>query len=81
MFWGWPSSHTTIAFATACALAGLFPKQRWLGFAAIVYAIYIGLGISMTIHWFSDFVAGVIIGTLIGMVVGKSFRPSPSGSM
>jgi membrane-associated phospholipid phosphatase len=40
MFWGWPSSHTTIAFATACALAGLFPKQRWLGFAAIVYAIY-----------------------------------------
>jgi F0F1-type ATP synthase assembly protein I len=29
---------------------------------------------SETIHWFSEFVAGVIIGSVIGMVVGKSFR-------
>jgi membrane-associated phospholipid phosphatase len=27
----------------------------------------------MTIHWFSDFVAGAIIGSVIGAVVGKSF--------
>jgi membrane-associated phospholipid phosphatase len=31
VFWGWPSSHTTIAFAMAVALFQLFPKQRWLG--------------------------------------------------
>jgi membrane-associated phospholipid phosphatase len=27
----------------------------------------------MTIHWFSDFVAGAIFGSLIGVVVGKKF--------
>src|SRR5882724_2287374 len=66
MFWGWPSSHTTIAFAMAAAVFTLFPKKRWLGWLAMAYALYIGLGVSMTIHWFSDFVAGAIIGTVIG---------------
>jgi len=74
VFWGWPSSHTTIAFAMATTAIMLFPKQRWLGGLALAYALYIGLGISMTIHWFSDFVAGAILGAVIGMVVGKSFR-------
>ena len=39
----------------------------------IAYALYIGIGVSMTIHWFSDFAAGAFIGTAIGAVVGKSF--------
>ena len=73
VFWGWPSSHTTIAFAMAVTLFTLCPKQRWLGFVAILYAFYVGMGVSMTIHWFSDFVAGAIIGSVIGAVVGKSF--------
>ncbi|HEV2694175.1 MAG TPA: phosphatase PAP2 family protein [Verrucomicrobiae bacterium] len=73
VFWGWPSSHTTIAFAMALTVFTLFPKQRWLGYGAIFYALYIGLGVSMTIHWFSDFVAGAIIGSVIGVVVGRSF--------
>jgi len=41
---------------------------------ALAYAFYIGIAVSMTIHWFSDFVAGAIIGTVIGLVVGTSFR-------
>ncbi len=73
VFWGWPSSHTTIAFAMAVTVFTLHPKQRWLGYAAILYAFYIGIGVSMTIHWFSDFAAGAIIGSVIGTVVGKSF--------
>ena len=73
MFWGWPSSHTTIAFAMAVTIFVLFPKQRWLAWVAITYALYIGIGVSTTIHWFSDFVAGAIIGTVVGAVVGKSF--------
>ena len=73
VFWGWPSSHTAIAFAMAAALCTLWPKQRWLGFMAVLYAFYIGFGVSMTIHWYSDFVAGAIIGSVVGMVVGKSF--------
>ena len=80
VFWGWPSSHTTIAFAMAITLFRLFPKQRWLGYLTITYALYVGIGVSMTIHWFSDFLAGAIFGTIIGMVVGKSFLLSQRGA-
>jgi membrane-associated phospholipid phosphatase len=78
VFWGWPSSHTTIAFAMAFTVFTLFPRQRWLGICAILYAVYIGIGVSMTIHWFSDFVAGMVIGTIVGFVVGKSFCAMPT---
>lgn len=80
-FWGWPSSHTTIAFAMALTIYMLTPKQKWVGWLAIVYALYVGLGVSVTIHWFSDFVAGAIIGSLIGVVVGKSFNVTTVGTI
>ena len=73
VFWGWPSSHTTIAFAMAVTVFTLFPKRRWLGCVAILYAFYVGVGVSLTIHWFSDFVAGAILGSVVGTVVGRSF--------
>jgi len=38
------------------------------------YAFYVGVDVSISIHWFSEFVAGAIIGSLIGAVVGKSFK-------
>jgi membrane-associated phospholipid phosphatase len=76
IFWGWPSSHTAVAFAMAITVLVLFPRKRWLGAAAVLYAFYIGVGVSMTIHWFSDFVAGALIGTAIGTTVGKSFTPA-----
>ena len=74
LFWGWPSSHTTIAFAAAAVLFILYPQNRSVRWVALIYAIYIGIGVSVNIHWFSEFVAGAIIGTIIGIVVGKSFR-------
>jgi len=76
VFWGWPSSHTTIALAVAATIYKLFPQQKWLGILAFTYALYIGTGVSITIHWFSDFAAGAIIGTVIGIVVGKSYQGS-----
>ncbi len=78
IFWGWPSSHTTIAFAMAFTLWALYSKNKTVKILALAYALYIGLGISMTIHWFSDFVAGAIIGTVIGTVVGKTFKKTNS---
>jgi membrane-associated phospholipid phosphatase len=72
MFWGWPSSHTTVAFAMAVALWELYPENRLIRYGAILYAFYVGIGVSITIHWFSEFVAGAIIGSVIGLVVGKS---------
>ncbi len=73
VFWGWPSSHTTIAFAMAVTVFTLFPNRRWVGCLAIAYALYIGVGVSITIHWLSDFVAGAIFGSIVGVVVGKAF--------
>jgi membrane-associated phospholipid phosphatase len=74
MFWGWPSSHTTVAFAMAVVLWKLYPQNKLLRYAAMSYAFYVGIGVSISIHWFSEFVAGAIIGSLIGAVVGKSFK-------
>lgn len=73
IFWGWPSSHTTIAFAIAVTVCILFQKEKFLRYFALCIALYIGLGVSISIHWFSDFVAGAIVGSVIGVVVGNSF--------
>ncbi len=79
IFWGWPSSHTTIAFAMAVTLAMLYRKNKVVIVFVLLYALYIGIGISIQIHWFSDFIAGALIGTAIGLVVGTGFRNIKNG--
>jgi membrane-associated phospholipid phosphatase len=70
---GWPSGHAIIAFGMSVALFWLFPRKRWIGAAALLYAFYIGLSVSMTAHWFSDFASGIIFGIIVGTTVGRSF--------
>src|ERR1700678_2392447 len=72
IFWGWPSGHTTVAFSMALCLIMLYPRNKIIAFCALCYAFYIGLSVSVTIHWASEFVAGAIIGSVIGMTVGRS---------
>lgn len=74
VFWGWPSSHTTIAFAVAVTLFILYRNNPLIKYSALLVALYIGIGVSTNIHWFSEFVAGAIIGSVVGVAVGKSFR-------
>ncbi len=78
VFWGWPSSHTTLAFAMALALVTVYPKKRSLALVSLLYALFIGVGVSMSIHWLSDAVAGLIIGSIVGRVVGMSFTEPSS---
>ncbi|MBI5220318.1 MAG: phosphatase PAP2 family protein [Candidatus Liptonbacteria bacterium] len=80
VFWGWPSSHTTVAFAGAMALFMLYSDKKWVRYLCLAYALYIGLSVSFTIHWFSDFVAGAIMGTVVGVTVGRSFKKQSAGS-
>lgn len=73
VFWGWPSSHTTVAFSMAVTLFILYPKNTFVRFAVLIYAFYIGIGVSLGIHWLSEFIAGAIFGSIVGVVVGRSF--------
>ncbi len=74
VFTGWPSSHTAAAFAIATTAIILYPKNKKVLALAVVYALYIGFGASISFHWLSDCIAGAIIGTVIGTVVGKAFK-------
>ena len=52
----------------------LYPKLRKLYLMALCYAFYVGLGVTVGIHWFSEFIAGALIGTTIETTVGRSFH-------
>jgi membrane-associated phospholipid phosphatase len=74
IFNGWPSGHTTTAFAMATTLIKLYPHNHTLKWWAWGYAILIGWGVSTNIHWLSDVVAGALIGYSIGNVVGSTYH-------
>jgi membrane-associated phospholipid phosphatase len=71
---GWPSSHTTAAFAMATTLAELYPDNTTIKICSFTYASAIALGVSTNIHWFSDAFAGALIGYAIGKTVGINYR-------
>ncbi len=71
---GWPSSHAAVAFAIAITLVVLYPKRPRIRISAVMYALYVGVGVSATIHWFSESVTGAIVGVVIGLVVGRAFH-------
>ncbi len=70
---GWPSSHTCAAFAMAVTLTKLYPDNSTIQIASLAYASLIGLGVSTNIHWFSDVIAGGLIGYVIGASVGDGY--------
>ena len=71
---GWPSSHTTTAFAMVTTLAELYPDNMTVKVCSFTYASLIGIGVSTNIHWFSDAFAGALIGYAIGKTVGISYH-------
>lgn len=75
IFWGWPSEHTMVAFAMATAFAKLNSKKMSFVILAYLYAFYIAAGVSLRIHWFSDVMAGILIGYAIGRTVVACYNP------
>ncbi len=80
IFWGWPSSHTTVAVAMAVVLLRLYGKNKFVAVLAILYAAYIALGVSVSIHWFSDMIAGVVFGIIVGSSVLLRQQSKPASS-
>lgn len=81
IFEGWPSGHTTNAFAMATVLWEMYPENETIKLYSGIYAFYIGLSVSTNIHWFSDFVAGALMGYSIGKSVGESFKNLSEGKI
>ena len=71
VFWGWPSSHTCVAFAVSITLFLLY-RSRPLRVAVIFWAFLVGFGASVGFHWLSDAIAGGIIGTVVGVVAARA---------
>jgi undecaprenyl-diphosphatase len=60
---GYPSAHTTVAFAMAVVVACCFPRVRW---AALAVALVIGLArVYMGVHLPLDVVGGAALGLLV----------------
>lgn len=71
---GWPSQHTAVAFALSFCLITLFPKSNIIKFTTITLSLFISLGVAIAWHWFSEIFAGAILGIVIGLTVGKSYK-------
>jgi len=71
----WPSGHTSSACAAAASLSVFYAGKRWV--APLVWAVALTVAASMLLlsfHWFSDIVAGALLGFTIGRSVGKTLR-------
>lgn len=71
IFWGWPSSHAAVACALSTVLIVLYNRNKAVVYPALLFAGLIASGAAVGFHWFSDVVAGVIIGTLVGVVMAR----------
>jgi len=71
----WPSGHTSSHMAIASSLVAFYPHERWLPFVAYPLVGVVGLGmVEGDHHWFSDVVAGALVGHAIGWSVGRNLR-------
>ncbi len=77
---GWPSGHTAATITTFAALSAYYPDNDWYRYGGYLYSLYTMIGMSAVrisdhqFHWFSDGVAGLLIGYTIGRTVGNYFR-------
>jgi membrane-associated PAP2 superfamily phosphatase len=72
-FDGWPSGHTSAAWAMAATLTEFYPNNIPLAVGLYGYAAYMALGVSTTIHWLSDGWAGAFFGYAVGKTVARHF--------
>jgi membrane-associated phospholipid phosphatase len=78
VFWGWPSGHMLANTAAVTSLLSFYKDKTWLNVAGGAYLGYLFLSVVShgrnSMHWFSDAVAGTLMGYAIGSTVGRDFR-------
>jgi membrane-associated phospholipid phosphatase len=78
IFWGWPSGHADATMTTIACLTNYYPEKLWLRIGGYALAAYTMVGVAAVkngnMHWFSDGVAGAMMGYAVGSTVGRSFR-------
>lgn len=83
MFWGWPSGHAAVMTAVATTLTTFYPEKDWLNLGALGTVAYTLVGVSSvgagSMHWFSDAVAGTLMGYAVGSTVGRYYRRLADG--
>jgi membrane-associated phospholipid phosphatase len=76
--YGWPSGHLCTNTAIVSSLIFFYKESTTIKIAGCLYLGYIFFGViaheNNTMHWFSDTVAGFLMGYAIGSTVGKNFR-------
>lgn len=77
VFYGWPSGHSMTNAALAMSIASYHRDNPYVVAGCSLYAGYIAtsmvLGAKGEAHWFSDAVAGILMGASIGWYIGNTF--------
>jgi membrane-associated phospholipid phosphatase len=76
--YGWPSGHMSASTAVVSCLAAFYCDNRLVQYSSWVAWVYMFAGVTVhegnTMHWFSDVIAGSMMGCALGSTVGKDFR-------
>ena len=83
VFYGWPSGHSMTNAAMAMSIASYNRDDPLVVAGCTLYAGYIAtsmvLGAKGEAHWFSDAVAGTLMGASIGWYIGSVFYKDKIG--
>jgi hypothetical protein len=83
VFHGWPSGHMMTNTAAITSLMAFYRDKTWLNVAGGLSIGYLFLSVvshhRSAMHWFSDAVAGTLMGVAIGATIGKEFRRRHDG--
>jgi membrane-associated phospholipid phosphatase len=78
LHYGWPSGHLLTNTAMATALVAFYPEKAWVKNIAYGYIAFLTFSMLVhdggSAHWFSDIVAGGLMGIAFGSTIGKNFR-------
>lgn len=75
---GWPSGHVGMTTTLLSTLSHYYPEKIWLKYFGIGFVSYMFYTVIShnegQYHWFSDGVAGMMMGYAIGSEIGDNFR-------